>query len=142
MAALAKDRKFALTTILRSGLGKVAASTRIYEGALLCRNTAGFIVPAADAAGNKGVGIALESVDNTSGSNGAKTIQFGVGQFKALNDGTNPVVQAQMHGLCYAQDDQTVRGTATANNCFMGVVAAIDTDGVLINMAPEISATA
>ncbi len=87
MAALTKDR----ATPYRDGIEldfPVAANTKIYAGSLVCANTTGYVVPAADTAGLKFVGVAIEQMDNTGGANGALTIRLrrsGAFQFDAAS---------------------------------------------------------
>lgn len=52
----------------------VAASTKIYAGSLVCANASGYVIPAADTAGLTFLGVALNAVDNSAGSNGDKTV--------------------------------------------------------------------
>ncbi len=49
----------------------VVASDIIYKGALVMINAAGFLAPAAPAAGSQLLGIAYEQVDNSAGAAGA-----------------------------------------------------------------------
>lgn len=138
MAALTQDRKHLARWVGRTIVNGVAATTVIYAGSLVAKNAAGYLVPAADTAGLVVVGLALESVDNSAGANGAKTCQVQVGVFKFKNGGTANVDQATVHGLCYAADDQTV-GKTTTNSIKAGVVEALDSDGVWVYVGPEMS---
>ncbi len=83
----------------------VKAGARIFKGALVCRS-GGYAVPAADAAGLRFAGVALESVDNSAGSSGEAEVrvwQTGVFPvFKAASSVTDIGEQA----CCL--DDQTV----------------------------------
>jgi hypothetical protein len=75
MAALTKDR----ATPYRDGIEiefPVAANSKIYAGSLVCANTSGYAVPAADTAGLRFLGVALEQADNTGGANGAKSVRL------------------------------------------------------------------
>lgn len=141
MAALTEDRKIETMGGVQSCVpGLIGASVKAYQGGMVCRNAAGYLVPASDSAGLKGMGFALETVDNSTGAAGAKVLQFGTGVVKLKNDGTNPVTQANVGGRCWVQDDQTVRGTAGTNTVIAGVVYQLQTDGVLVKMAPELTA--
>lgn len=128
MAALAAD-KFPLRTRADSGkrmrTGKVAAATKIFHGALIAKNAAGFIVPASDAADLKVVGVAQGQVDNSAGANGAKEVTYLTGLDVELDNAGGAIVQAGMHGLCYVADDQSVTTAAVAVN---DVVAGLVTD--------------
>jgi predicted RecA/RadA family phage recombinase len=113
MAALTKDR----ATPYREGIEiefPVAANSKIYSGSLVCANTSGYAVPAADTAGLKFLGVALEQVDNTGGANGAKIVRLrrtGVFEFDATS-----VTQAMVGTAMYVKDDHTVDDAAGATN--------------------------
>jgi hypothetical protein len=113
MAALSKDR----ATAYREGVEvefPVAASTKIYAGSLVCVNTGGFAVPAADTSGYTFVGVAQEQVDNNSGSAGDKVVRVrrtGVFEFDAAN-----LAQAMVGQPMFAVDDQTFADAAGATN--------------------------
>ena len=66
-------------------VGALAAATTVYAGALVMRNAAGFLLSGATAAGSVGVGRAEEQVDNSTGSNGDKTIMVRPGVFRFAN---------------------------------------------------------
>jgi hypothetical protein len=105
MAALTKDR----ATPYRDGIEidfPVAANSKIYAGSLVCANTSGYTVPAADTAGLKFLGVALEQVDNTGSANGAKKIRVrrsGAFEFDALS-----ITQAMVGSSMYVVDDHTI----------------------------------
>jgi hypothetical protein len=135
MAALAADR----TTRMRSGgatrvnKGDVAASTKIYKGAVIAKNAAGYIVPAADTAALKVVGVAEEQVDNTAGANGAKTVSYITGADFELVNLAGAIVQASKHALCYAGDDQSVSTAALMTNDLpVGTVSEFTTTKVWV----------
>lgn len=105
MPALTKDR----ATPYRDGIElefPVAANGRIYAGSLVCANSSGYAVPAADTAGYRFLGVALEQVDNTNGANGAKMVRVrrtGVFEFDALS-----ITQAMVGTSMYVVDDHTI----------------------------------
>lgn len=87
----------------------------IYEGALVAINAAGYAVNAGDDASAVVVGVADESVDNSGGSAGDKSIKVrrsGVFTFVA---GWS-AAQADVNTLVYAVDNQTVDLAATTTN--------------------------
>ena len=84
MSALATVQRFHENTG-ENGTGKVAASTTIYQGAMLGRKTDGYIRPFAT--GDFFCGHALETVDNSAGSDGAKWVNYRRGTYY----GTVPV---------------------------------------------------
>ncbi len=140
MAALTADRK----TLMRAGgysrtiIGKVAAATTIYKGALVAKNAAGFVVPAADAAGLIVIGKAESQVVNA-GAAGAAEIAIITGVFKIDSYGTDPVVQASMHAPVKIFDDHTVRAANGTNNILAGILEYIEPDGsgVWVYVCPE-----
>ncbi len=105
MGALIKDR----FTPYREGIEvefPVAANSKIYAGSLVCANIDGYAAPAADTAGMKFLGVALEQTDNTGGANGAKKIRLrrtGVFEFDATS-----ITQAMVGTPVYVMDDHTV----------------------------------
>jgi len=83
----------------------VAANTKIFAGSLVCANAGGFAVPAADTAGYKFMGVALEQMDNSSGANGAKVVRVRrAGSF--LFDAAS-ITQAMVGSPMYVVDDHT-----------------------------------
>jgi hypothetical protein len=112
MAALTKDR----ATPYRDGIEiefPVAANSKIYAGSLVCANTSGYAVPAADTAGLKFLGVALEQVDNTGGANGAKKVRVrrsGAFEFDALS-----ITQAMVGSSMYVMDDHTIDDASGPN---------------------------
>lgn len=113
MAALTKDR----ATPYREGIEiefPVAANSKIYAGSLVCADTNGYAMPAADSPGLRFLGVALEQVDNTGGANGAKTLRLrrtGVFEFDAAS-----ITQAMVGSTMYAVDDHTVDDAADTTN--------------------------
>lgn len=105
MPALTKDR----ATPYRDGIEiefPMAANTKIYAGSMVCANASGYAVPAADTAGYRFLGVALEQVDNTNGANGAKKVRVrraGVFEFDALS-----ITQAMVGTSMYVVDDHTI----------------------------------
>ncbi|MDD3582339.1 MAG: DUF2190 family protein [Desulfobacca sp.] len=113
MAALTEDRR--LEKYAGDELAyKVAASTIIYANSLVCLNTSGYAVPAADTENYKFLGVATEYVDNSAGANGDRTVrvwrkgvfEFGASALAITNIGDN------VHVL----NDQTVGTAAQATN--------------------------
>lgn len=92
----------------------VAASTTIFEGAMVMANSSGFAVPASDAAGGRFLGFARKKVVNT-GANGAKRVNLEMGQLERVVAGTG-MSQATVGLNVFVADDQTVTNAATAAN--------------------------
>ena len=120
MAALTKDR----ATPYRDGVEiefPVAANNKIYSGSLVCANTDGYAVAAADSPGLKFLGVALEQVDNTGGANGAKQVRLrltGVFEFDAAS-----ITQAMVGTSMYTVDDHTIDdGGGTTYDIRVGIL--------------------
>ncbi len=113
MAALTKDR----ATSYREGVEidyPVAADTIIFAGSLVCVNSNGYAVPAADTAGYKFIGIAMAQADNKGGGNGDKKVRVrrsGVFEFDA-----GSITQAMVGEAMYVVDDHTFDDAAGATN--------------------------
>ena len=129
MAALTKDR----ATPYRDGIEiefPVAANSKIYSGSLVCANTSGYAVPAADTAGFAFLGVALEQVDNTGGADGVKKVRLrrtGVFEFDAAS-----ITQDMVGDDMFAVDDHTMDDTAgITNNIRVGMLVkyVADTKG-------------
>ena len=96
---LTKEREPGITSY------PVYQSTTIYEGSMVALNSSGYLVPAADAAGNKVVGKADEMVDNASGASGAKYCRVKSGR-QFLFAATS-ITQAMVGKAMYVVDDET-----------------------------------
>ena len=110
----------------------VLASTTIYAGALVGLTTAGYLVPMSGA-NQRVVGVANETVDNSSGANGDKTCGVDTGVFRMVNDGTNTVTLANVGAgaTIYAEDDQTVgnvAGSLSVAGVAVGLVGGAGSD--------------
>jgi hypothetical protein len=142
MPALSQDRN----TPMRLGEIKedpVAAATRIFTGALIMRNAAGFLTCGATAPCCIGVGRADEGADNTAGAAGAITAPFRTGVFRFANMGGDAVLQAGVGKLCYIVDDQTVAATgATNTRSPAGIVDGIDAGGVWVRLDEAVTRAA
>ncbi len=96
---------------------------------------AGFAQHAADSAGVRVVGIADETVDNTDGSAGDKTVNVRRKKaFKLANSATNALVQADVGADCYVEDSVTVSDNGATNDIVAGELLGIDSDGVWVGM--------
>ena len=131
--ALTKDRN----TAMKDGEDiavLVAANAVIYAGALVVANSNGYAAPGSLATTHTYLGRAEESVDNTGGANGAKTVR--VRRRKAFlfrNHGADPVTQASLGKLCYIVDDETVAATdGTNTRSAAGTVIGVDSSGVWV----------
>jgi hypothetical protein len=121
MAGLTRDR----ATAYREGIEleyPVAAATKIYAGSLVCVNSDGYAVPAADTSGYRFVGAAMEQMDNSSGANGDQVVRVrrsGVFEFDAVS-----ITQAMVGDAMYAVDDHTFDdASGPTNDVKVGVLA-------------------
>lgn len=92
----------------------VAASTTIYQGAIVARNAAGYCIPAADTAGLVVLGIACLDADNADGSNGDIKVEVHTDILEKI--ATSVLVQADVGSDAVVADDQTVTDAAAATN--------------------------
>jgi hypothetical protein len=115
----------------------VADNVHIFKGAIVGL-TAGLAAPAS-ATCTRVTGIAESEADNTQLGHVAGGVQVRVrqGTFKVANSaGADALTIADVGGLCYAADDQTVAKTngSTHNLPVAGTVVRVDADGVWVQM--------
>lgn len=102
---------------------RVGANAVIYKGALVSVRNDGFAYPSrSGTSSDVFVGVAFESVDNTGGAAGAKSV-------RVLKRGTyvyngSGFTQASVGQAVYALDDNTLTTTAT-NNQLVGYVVEV-----------------
>lgn len=121
----------------------VAANTRIFKGAMVQVNTSGFVLPMTAATGLKFVGIAEETVDNTGGTAGQRSIsifcQRNAVVAYPLRTGETWAA-TDYAAAAYADDDAVVSKTATGRTQ-IGVFFAPDTsraNHVYVRIVPAI----
>lgn len=131
MTALNRDRNTALMIAAIISV-PVAASAKLFAGAIVAANATGFAVPGSTATTLTYLGRAEESVDNTGGGNGAVAVQVRrLSAFKWANDGS--ITQAHLGKTAYIVDDQTLAATnGTGTRSAAGSIVGIDADGVWI----------
>jgi hypothetical protein len=138
MTVLAEDKKIEF----RDGVElefEMAGSEKVFGGALCCVNAAGYCLEGSDTAGLIFQGVAIEQVDNSSGSNGDLTIELKRrGLVKVILD--TVITIANVGDNVFLVDDQTVDLTANVtNNIFCGIIAGyIDTTHAWIDIEPAI----
>lgn len=116
----------------------VAESTKIYQGALVCDSGSGYAVPGADASGYTFLGVAYETIDNSSGSSGDKEIRIlktGTYEYAKLA-AAGAAAQTDIGVRVYIEDDQTIAFTAqSANSIACGyVVGKVDASNLRIRI--------
>src|SRR4051794_34831581 len=115
MTALTEDRNTPRGEGQVKSLG-LAASQKIFAGAIVMRNASGYAVEGATALQLVGVGRADERVDNSSGSANDKAIKVREGTFRFGNSSAGDAITiAEIGKVCYAVDDQTVAKTHGSN---------------------------
>lgn len=143
MTALSADRN----TPRRQGddrSGPAGASTLIYAGGIVMRNAAGYLIKGATATGSVGVGRAEERVDNSAGANGALAVPYRPGVYQFANStSTDEITIAEIGGVCFIVDDQTVAKTdGSSSRSPAGFVADVDANGVWVRFDEALTAAA
>jgi len=133
MAALTSDRNTAMRDGHTVSL-PVAASKKIYAGALVARDAGGYATPGAAAAGLRGVGRAEAQADNSSGQAGDLSVEVRKGVFRFGNSsGADEITRADIGSDCYIVDDSTVARTdGTGTRPVAGKVFDVDSEGVWV----------
>jgi len=96
-----------------------AGSAVIYEGALVCINSTGYAVPAANTAGFRAVGTCVRGINNTGGAAGtlappARYVEVDRAPYSYAVSGINQLAGAAV----YASDDNAL--TTSNNNVRVG----------------------
>lgn len=135
MAALTEAR----TTPKRDGKTfsrGVAATKKIFEGSLVCLSATGYATPGAVATTLIADGLALKTVDNTAGADGALTVEVERGTFRFANSAAgDAITRAEIGDDCYIVDDQTVAKTnGGATRSIAGKIADVDAIGVWVKI--------
>lgn len=114
----------------------VGANVKIWGGAIVAINAAGFLVPATAATGLKVVGIAESTVDNLGGANGAKRAAYRPGCFLMANSTSGDLIgPADRENDCYVVDDQTVAKTdGTGTRSLAGRIQEVTSAGVFVHL--------
>ena len=96
---------------------KVKGSTTIYKGGLLVDKGTGYAEPGDDGSSYTFLGVAVEKVDNSSGSDGDKRVRVNkIGTYQYTK---STAVQTDLGVAMYIHDDQTV-GTSSTNSILAG----------------------
>lgn len=138
MTALTEDKQIEI----QDGVEKdfpMAASEKIFGGALSCVNAAGYALEGSDTAGLIFQGIATNQADNSSGSNGDISVVLRRrGLVKVIMD--TAITIANIGDNVFLVDDQTVDLVANVTNTiFCGIIAGyIDTTHAWIDIEPAI----
>ena len=113
----------------------VKASVKPIQGGIAVLS-AGYAAPATTATGLIAIGRFEQTVDNTSGADGALSVQVRRGSFRFGNSASGDLVaQADAGADCYLVDDQTVAKTSGTNTrSVAGKIIAVDSDGVWVKI--------
>ncbi len=133
MTALAQDRNTSMKDAEEIPV-LVGAAKKIYAGSLVVAAATGYAEPGSTATTLTALGRAEETVDNTGGAAGAKTVRVRRNKaFKFANLAADLVTQAEMGKSCYIADDQTVAKTnGGATRSVAGKVLGVEADGVWV----------
>ena len=127
--ALNKDRN----TPIRVGdsvIHPVAAGAKIYAGALVAINAAGFAVPGSSSSNLVAVGRADKRIDNLGGLDGNQAVRVRRGIFQYANAGGS-ITRADIGKNCFIASDY---GVSKTGNSVAGKVIDIDDGGVWVEM--------
>ena len=134
MTALTQDRN----TLRCDGVllePPVAANARIFGGALVAINSAGYAVPGSTATGLATAGVAQHRADNTGAIAGAIRVRLSKMPHQFGNSAsTDAITLADVGKDCFIVDDQTVAKTdGTGTRSRAGRVFDVDADGVWVD---------
>lgn len=118
----------------------VKGATTIYQGAIVAVDANGYAIPGKKAASLKAAGRAEETVENK-GGDGDAVIRVSRGTFVFENSTSDKITAADVLGLCYMEDDQTVTKTGTGASV-AGLVIRVDDEGVAVEMGFGLTAPA
>ena len=133
MTAITTDRSTQMRDGKLNGV-KIAASTVIRGGVIVCANASGYAIEGIADATITCLGVSEEYVDNSAGAAGDKRVIVSRQRaVKLENHATDPVTQASVGKSCYVADNQTVAATSNTNTrCVAGQVLSVESDGVWV----------
>lgn len=110
-----------------------AATAVVYKNAILMRNSAGYVLPAASLAGAVLAGVAYEACDNSAGANGDKSLR--VEMERAFEFAGSGFTQADLLKDVYAADDNTVQIAVGTNLVKVGkIIEVISATKVVVKL--------
>ena len=114
----------------------VAANAVIQQGGLVAVSAAGYAAPGAVSTTLKAGGRAEESVDNTGGADGARSVKLKRGVFLFKNAAADPLTIADTLADCFIVDDETVARTNGGNTrSKAGKALEIEANGVWVEIS-------
>lgn len=116
------------------------ASTKVFAGSLVARDSTGHLVPGSASTTQKAVGRCRETYDNSTGANAAITAAVDAGVFLWNNSAAADVItEAEVGDDCYIVDDQTVAKTdGTGSRSIAGKIVGITSTGVWVATKPAL----
>ena len=112
----------------------VAASTTIWQGGIVVME-GGVAKPGKTATGLVVLGIAEETVDNSTGAAGAKAVTPRRGCWRFVNLASDPVTAADVGQDVYLVDDQTIAKTSGASTrSVAGKLIDVDSVGAWVRL--------
>jgi hypothetical protein len=109
----------------------VAASKKVFAGAIVMLDALGNATPGATATGLIARGVAQENVDNSNGVAGAAAVSSMKGCFRFKNDAS--VTRTDIGKTAFVVDDETVANTdGTGTRSALGTITDVDAIGVWV----------
>lgn len=110
------------------------AVAKVYKNAILMRNPAGYVLPAASLSGAVMAGVSYEAIDNTAGNAGDVSVRLETERAFEF-DGAG-FTQADLLKEVYAADDNTVQIAAGTDLVKVGkIIEVISATKVLVKLA-------
>lgn len=138
MTALTEDKALQYTEGVELPF-EMYRAVEIFAGSFVCVRADGYVIPGDDATGLLLMGVAVEHVDNSLGSDGDKSVVLRRrGLVKAILD--TAITIANVGDSVYLVDDQTVDVVGnTTHDIFCGIIAGyIDTTHAWIDIEPAV----
>lgn len=133
--------------VIEQLVGGVVASDIIYSGSLVVVNASGYFAPAGSTGNINGcrvVGVSVDEVDNSDGSDGDLNCTVYRGTFRFDNSSsTDAITIADIGKNAYVVDDHTVARTSSYGyRNVAGKIMDVDSDGVWIEVGVDADSNA
>lgn len=134
MAALIANRSTKRRENASTESHPVGAATKIYQGAMVVLNAAGWAVPGVTATTVKPLGRAEHQADNSAGANGDINVRIRKGVLQFANSASGDLItRADIGNSAYIVDDQTVAKTSGGSTrSVAGIIRDVDAAGVWV----------
>ncbi len=101
-----------------------------YKGGLVAPNATGYMLAGGSTNALDCIGVGMHTVDNSAGSEGDKELRYQSGVHSLGNSSGDPIAEADLPALVFAEDDQTVAKTdAIGTLKIAGYGIGLDVDG-------------